>query len=279
MLRLKPFDYYAPRDLNSLFDLLAEKEAKVFAGGTDLFIKIKDGVISPKVLVDLKRIDELSLLSYESTKGLTIGAINTLNEIAESPIVREKFPLLAECCSKVGSYQIRNKATLVGNVCNASPAADTAPALLIYDAVVNIKSRFGGRSVPITEFFRGPGSTALKDGEIVTSIFIPYIENCKGRYYKLSRIRSVDLATVGIAVAKLGEEYRIALGAVAPTPLRVLDAEEALKGRKITLALLDEVGKIIEKAVSPITDLRGSAEYRREMSVVLVKRLLRELSE
>ncbi len=278
MLRLKPFDYYAPRDLTSLFDLLTE-ETKVFAGGTDLFVKIKDGVLLPKVLVDLKRIDELQVLSYEEKKGLTIGAVNTLNEIAESPIVREKFPLLAECCSKVGSYQIRNKATLVGNICNASPAADTAPALLIYDALVNIKGKDGERSVSILDFFTGPGSTVLKEGEIVTSVFVPYLDGCVGKYYKLSRIKSVDLATVGVAVAKLDGEYRIALGAVAPTPLRIFEAEEILKEKRVTPALLDEVGKIIEKAVKPITDLRGSAEYRREMSVVLTKRLLKELSE
>lgn len=269
------FEYVKCKDLNQAFQLM-EKGEQVYplAGGTDLMVGMRGGKFSAKVLLDVKELEELKVLK-EDEKGITIGAGITLNEAADyAPIIRN-IPILAEGCHSVGSYSIRNRATIAGNICNASPAADTAAPLYCLDATVNIIGSGGTRSVAIDEFFTGPGKTALKKGELVLSVFIPkpYPQG-KGVYIKASRTGSVDLATVGVAVQSWGEQTKIAIGAVAPTPVRAVTVEKAVNenGEKDWA----RAAKLVHDDISPITDLRGSREYRYHMVEVLVRRGLEQ---
>jgi CO/xanthine dehydrogenase FAD-binding subunit len=269
------FEYVKCKDLSQAFQLM-EKGEQVYplAGGTDLMVGMRGGKFSAKVLLDVKELEELKVLK-EDEKGITIGAGITLNEAADYAPIVKNIPILAEGCHSVGSYSIRNRATIAGNICNASPAADTAAPLYCLDAAVNIVGSGGTRSVAIDEFFTGPGKTALKKGELVLSVFIPkpYPQG-KGVYIKASRTGSVDLATVGVAVQSWGERTKIAIGAVAPTPVRAVTVEKAVneKGEKDWA----RAAKLVHDDISPITDLRGSREYRYHMVEVLVRRGLEQ---
>ncbi len=272
---MQGYDYVRCKDLQEAFQLL-EKGEQVYpyAGGTDLLVGMRGGKFTPRTLIDLKGLQELQVLN-EDEQGITIGAGVTLNEIATFDPVVKQIPVLAEGCHSVGSYSIRNRATIAGNICNASPAADTSAPLYCLKAKINIISLAGSRSLPVEEFFTGPGQNALKKGELVQSIFIarPYPKG-KGFYFKASRTGSVDLATVGVAIQNWGEEVRIAIGAVAPTPVRAYKVEEAVnkKGEKNWAA----AAKLVFDDISPITDLRGSRDYRYHVVEVLVRRGLEQ---
>ena len=269
------YEYVKCTDLNQVFQLM-DKGEQVYplAGGTDLMVGMRGGKYAAKMLIDIKGLEELKVLK-EDEKGITIGAAVTLNEITLFAPVRKNIPILADGCHSVGSYSIRNRATLAGNICNASPAADTAAPLCCLDASVNIVNSSGTRAVPIGEFFTGPGKTALQKGELVQSVLIPkpYPQG-KGVYSKASRTGSVDLATVGVAVQSWGNQVRIAVGAVAPTPVRAVSVEKAIneKGEKDWA----NAAKLVHDDISPITDLRGSREYRFHMVEVLVRRGLEQ---
>ena len=269
------YDYVKCSDIKQAFDLLkANEHAFPLAGGTDLMVGMRGGKFTPHLLVDIKGIEELKVLK-EDDAGITIGAAVTLNQIALfEPILRHAAPL-AEGAHSVGSYPIRNRATLAGNLCNASPAADTAAPLYSLGAVIKLIGPDQERSMPIEEFFLGPGKTALQKGELVHSILIPKPYPAgKGVYLKASRTGSVDLSTVGVAVQNWGGKVRIAVGAVAPTPVRALAVEKAInEGGEKDWA---KAAKLVHDDISPITDLRGSREYRYHIAEVLVRRGLEQ---
>jgi carbon-monoxide dehydrogenase medium subunit len=252
-------------------------------GGTDLFPSLRDGVLRPEVLVDVKCLPGMRDINYSGRSGLTVGAAVTMNALAHHAEVRMHYPLLAEAAESVASYQLRNRATLGGNLCNASPCADTSPAALVLGAELVLYGSQGQRSVPAGEFFTGPGQTVLKPDELMTAIHFPRPPaGAASRYLKLGRCKSGDLALVGVAVTGYpdmvhGYGFRIGLGSVAPTPLRALEAEIALAANdpgKDTFALA------AEKAVAtaqPITDVRGGSEYQKAMVRALTLRGLREV--
>ncbi|MBM4236145.1 MAG: xanthine dehydrogenase family protein subunit M [Firmicutes bacterium] len=269
------YDYVKCSDLKQAFDALkANEHAFPLAGGTDLMVGMRGGKFVPRLLVDIKGLEELKVLKEDSA-GITIGSAVTLNQIALfEPVVKNAAPLAAGAHS-VGSYPIRNRATLAGNLCNASPAADTAAPLYSLGAIINLVGPDQQRSMPIEEFFLGPGKTALQKGELVHSILIPKPYPAgKGVYIKASRTGSVDLSTVGVAVQNWGGKVRIAVGAVAPTPVRALAVEKAVnEGGEKDWA---RAAKQVHDDISPITDLRGSREYRYHIAEVLVRRGLEQ---
>ncbi len=269
------YDYVKATDLKQVFDLMiGEEKVYPLAGGTDLLVGIRGGKCSARKLVDIKDLDEFNILT-ENDEGIIIGASITLNAVASYRPILDRAPILAEGAHSIGSYQIRNRATLVGNICNASPAADTAPPLYCLGAKVNLVGASGKRSIPIEEFFTGPGSSALEAGELVHSVLVPrpYPQE-KGVYLRASRTGSVDLATVGVAVQRWGNRVKIAVGAVAPTPVRAQSVEKAIneKGENDWAA----AAALVHDDISPITDLRGSREYRYHITEVLIKRGLEQ---
>lgn len=270
------YDYVKCTDLHQAFELLEGADhIYPLAGGTDLMVGMRGGKFAAKLLMDIKGLPELKVLK-EDENGITIGAAVTLNEITLYPPVRGNVPILAEGCHSVGSYSIRNRATIAGNICNASPAADTAAPLYCLDAVVNIAGSGGTRTVPIEEFFIGPGKNALKKGELVHSILIPKpYPDGKGIYFKASRTGSVDLASVGVAVQRWGDQVKIAIGAVAATPVRAVSVEKAVNenGEKDW----SKAAKLSCDDISPITDIRCSREYRYHVVEVLVRRGLEQI--
>ena len=269
-------DYVVPSTVEEAVALQAGAAGAAYLlGGTDLLPQMRAGRKDPERLIDLKRIPRLREIREAGDGGLSIGAAAVMADIEVHPAVLGRFPLLVECVKTVGAWPLRQRATLAGNVCNGSPAADTAVALLAFDAVLNVASAKGRRSIPVSVFFRGPGQTALLPGELLTDIVLPGISaGFKGRYLRLSRRKGMDLATVGVLVGKcngtLPVRWRVGLAAVAPTPLRVTAAEELLGTKGAAAA--EEAAAMAVAACSPITDLRGSAEYRREMVGVLVRR-------
>lgn len=274
-------DYLVPTTVEDALALSASAPGAAYLlGGTDLLPQMRAGRKDPQRLIDLKRIPELREIRETADGDLAIGAAVPMADLEVHPAVVGRYPLLAECVKTVGAWPLRQRATLAGNLCNASPAADTAVALLALDAVVEVASASGRRAIPVGRFFRGPGQTALGAGEIVTRVVLPAgSAGFRGSYLRLSRRKGMDLATVGVLVGKsngtLPARYRVALAAVAPTPLRVREAEEILEARGLRAA--GEAAELAHAACSPITDVRGSAEYRKEMVKVLVRRGLAEL--
>lgn len=278
------FDYHKVFALGEALKAVSDSEgSSVFmAGGTDLLVKIKKGGIRPLRVIDMKGIPDMGGLSVSEGR-MSIGALTTIRTLETSPSVREKAPLLAQAASRLGSVQVRNKATVGGNLCNAAPSAETAPALLALDAQAEIYGKAGTRIVELRNFFLGPGSTVLEEGELLTSIRIPLNRSRRGAvYYKLATRKAMDIALVGVAVLLEVDgngqisKARIALGAVAPTPIRVPSAEKVLEGKILTPEAAREAGETAALAARPISDLRASADYRKEM----VKRLCRRgLSE
>jgi len=238
---------------------------------------------APSYLIDIKSIAGLDYIKYDEVEGLKIGALATIHAVESSPIIKERFPVLAQAAYSMASVQVRNRATLAGNICNAVPSADTAPALLTLQARVKLASQKGERWVDIEDFFTGPKETVLTDEEMLLEIEVPNLPlSHKGIYLKLSPRRSMDLAVVGVAVVAVPEngvfkDVRIALGAVAPTPIRARRAEEVLRGQSLNEELIRTAAKIAEEEARPIDDHRASAWYRKKMVNVLVKRALRQI--
>jgi CO/xanthine dehydrogenase FAD-binding subunit len=284
---LPRFEYVAARTVEEALDLWRARPAGAyFAGGTDLLPQMRLGRRAPKTVIDLKRVSELDRIC-ETETGLVIGAAVSLAEVESHPVVQADFPLLAQCVRVVGARPLRNRATLAGNICNASPAADTAVALLVLDGFVRTVGADGARELPVIEFFTGPGRTVLRPGELVTEVVLPRATAWRGSYVRLSRRRGMDLATVGVVVAcsnhAAAPRYRIALSAVAPVPMRVLEAEALLDAKGVGGAdgdgAIARAAEIAGASCSPITDQRGTAEYRRDMVGVLVARGLAALAQ
>jgi len=263
--------------------------ARLLMGGTDLFARMRDGFIQPQILLDVKHLPGMRDILYDKNgrAGLTIGAAVTMNQAARHPDVLARYPLLVEAANSVASYQLRNRATLGGNLCNGSPAADTAPAVLALEGRLVLYGPGGEREVPADEFFLGPGKTALQPGELMTAIRFPAPpDGAAAKYLKLGRNKAGDLSIVGVAVLGFPDEavlsgyrFRIGLASVAPVPLRAAEAEEALAANppgEETFALAAE--KAME-AATPIDDVRASAVYRKAMVRNLTLRGLREVWE
>jgi CO/xanthine dehydrogenase FAD-binding subunit len=275
------FDYLT---VTSLRDALGawSADSVYLAGGTDLLPQMRVGRRRPQRLIDVKRLPELGRIRDLDDGGVAIGATVPLADIERHPSVTRRFPLLAKCCAAVGAPPLRNRATLAGNLCNGSPAADTAVALLALDAAVVAVGPAGERRIPVAAFFVGPGRTSLAPGELVSTVLVPgAAAGLTGSYLRLSRRQGMDLATVGVLVGRSAHpnatpRYRVALAAVAPTPLRVLEAEALLDRHGAGAA--SQAAALARMLCSPITDIRGSAEYRRDMVGVLTARGLAALA-
>ena len=275
---MKSFDFFEPTTLAEASRLFAEEHAQLLAGGTDLVIGMKASTETPQSVISLQKIQGLDSITSDSDGGITIGAMSKVREVELSDDVQKYHTALAEGASEIGSIQIRNLATIGGNIAHASPAADTVAGLLVADAQVDIASADGERSVPINELFTGPGQTVLRPGEIITQFRLP--NPASGSHYIKHKIREVmDLAFIGVASAVNIDngtitDARIGLAAVAPTPIRATEAEDLLKGKEITSELLEQAGEAAAAATSPISDLRCSAEHRKDMVNVLTRRTL-----
>jgi carbon-monoxide dehydrogenase medium subunit len=279
--RLPRFEYHAPTSLPEALDLLAKYDGKgaVLAGGTDLLVSMKKREALPEHLISLKGIAELKGI-HDEKEGMKIGAFVTLGEIEHSKSIQDKFRVLWDAAQVMASRQIRNLGTIGGNLCSAAPSADSAPPLIGLDASVEIVSPNGKRKVLVENFFKGPGESDLKPGEILTRILIPNPPpKSGGAYFKLMRRAAMDLAQVGAAAClsfdsdkKTCTGARIALGAVGSTPIRAFKAEQILLNKELNETLGKEAGKIAAQEANPRSSLRASKEYRREMIEVLTKR-------
>ena len=280
---MKSFEFFEPTTLAEASRLFAQKHVQLLAGGTDIIIGMKALTETPETVVSLQKIPGLAGITTEADNSISIGAMAKVREVELSTDIQRHHTALAEGAAEIGSIQIRNLATIGGNIAHASPAADTVAGLLVADAQVDIASANGERTVPINELFTGPGETVLTSGEIITRFRLP--SPASGSHYIKHKIREVmDLAFIGVAAAINIDngtitDARIGLAAVAPTPIRATEAEDLLKGNALTPELLERAGEAAAAASSPISDLRCSAEHRREMVDVLTRRTLRQASE
>jgi carbon-monoxide dehydrogenase medium subunit len=274
---MRRFQYHEPATLDEAVALLAAPNAQILAGGTDLLVELKEQLRRADSVVNIKRVSGLGGLRYDN--GLHIGALATAREVETSPVVLDKYRSLAQSVRELGSIQVRHRATIIGNVCRASPSADTIPPLIADGASIRIRGAGGERVVLLEDFFLGPGKTVLKPGDVVTEIVVPSPPAGTGKIYiKHGRRKAMELATVGVAVTYVpGVETRIVLGAVAPTPLRARQAEDLLRGKHLTDELIEKAVQAAVAESRPISNVRASAEYRREMVGVLTRRALSSL--
>ncbi|MEM4721909.1 MAG: xanthine dehydrogenase family protein subunit M [Candidatus Methanomethylicaceae archaeon] len=274
------FEYLEPRTIDEALQYLSQygKRAKIIAGGTDLLVKMKMGEFSPEVLINITKIPNLRYLIED--RGLRIGALTRFHDIEESSTVKGRWTALYEAARSVSSTQIKRMGTVGGNLCHASPAADSPPSLIIFGSEVRLLGEKGERVLPLEEFFIGPGETILFPDELLVEIRIPEKQGRMGSaFLKLGRVAS-DLSKVNVAVALIREggicrDCRIALGSVAPTPLRAKKGEEIIKGQKVTDALIEKVGNVVSEEIQPIDDIRSTAWYRKEVTKVLVRDALK----
>jgi carbon-monoxide dehydrogenase medium subunit len=268
------FEYYKPGSLAEAVKLLSEYKgaASVLAGGTDLIVWLKENVVAPRALVDIKGIKDLDALALKNGV-LRIGARTTFSALIESAVVRAKFPVLWEMARTVASVGVRNRATLAGNICSAIPCLDSAPALLVYEAVVVVQGSLGMRHIPMAEWFVGLKKTARRPDEVVTRIEVPLPKKHGGCYVKLGRYAGEDLAQVGLAILALSPRgYRVAHCAVAPTPRRMAGVEALLASKPLTPALLKQACARAAREINPIADVRASKEYRQHMCGIMLAR-------
>jgi carbon-monoxide dehydrogenase medium subunit len=272
---LPEFEYIRPATLAEASTFLSQHPdtARPFLGGTDVFVRMRDGFIKPDFLVDVKNLDGTNELRFDPQAGLTIGAAVNMNRVAASADVQEHYPLLAEACCSVASYQLRTRATIVGNICNASPAGDTIGSCLVFGGVLQVHGVDGLREEPLSAFFKGPGKTTLKPGDIVTTIRLPLPPaGCAGKYVKLGRNKLSDLSIVAVttlgykdSTCASGFRFRLALTSVAPIPLMPAEVETYLANNAITPDAIREAAQLAYEACSPIDDVRGGARYRKQM--------------
>jgi CO/xanthine dehydrogenase FAD-binding subunit len=273
---LRPFSYLRPTTLEQTIAALADPAATPYllAGGTDLIVRLRRGHLRPTVVVDTNRVRDLHSEILPIDGGLQFGARVTMTSVIQDARVRQHFEALVEAAAVVGSVQIRNRATLAGNICNASPAADTVPALLVYGAIANIAGPAGSHAVPLSEFFTGPGRTVLTRGEILESVDLPFPKIPVGAAFgRITRRRGVDLATINLCGLITSEgEARFAFGAVGPTPFIAVDRSGALAAGGLDAAARDAALRTLFGGARPITDVRGSQEYRTAMLEVMTGR-------
>jgi carbon-monoxide dehydrogenase medium subunit len=284
-LFLQAFDYASARTVTEAVSLLAQhgERARILAGGTDIIVQVREGRRSVDLLLDIKEIPEVNQLSYDPVKGLCIGAAVPCYKIYQNAEIAAAYPGLIDAVSLIGGIQIQGRATLGGNLCNASPAADTIPALIVLKATCLIAGPQGTREVPVEQFCTGPGKTILQRGEFLVSFYLPPPQKHSGAYYlRFIPRNEMDIAVVGVgASVVLNEAHtqfvsaRIALGAVAPTPLLAVEAGEILAGKEISEENIQRAAEAAQAIARPISDMRGTATYRRHLVGVLTRRALR----
>ena len=278
------FDYASPASTEEVIDLLARQngDARILCGGTDLIVQLREGRRKARLVVDIKNIPDLTQITFDSQNGLVIGAAASCRQICNDPNVRSYYAGLVDAVELIGGIQIQNRASVGGNLCNSSPAADSIPALIVHNAVCNIIGPGGSRSLPAEEFCIAPGQNALKAGELLLSITVPKPPERFGAHYlRFIPRNEMDIAVVGAgASVRLDKDRkrfvaaRIALGAVAPTPLLATDAGSFLAGKPISRENIREAARIAQSMATPITDLRGTAEHRKHLCAVLTERAL-----
>lgn len=284
--RLPEFEYHTATTVPEALELMAKfgKKGRVFAGGTDLLVAMKKREKVPEHLINLKGIASLKGIHFDKKNGIKIGSLATLAELCRSNIVKEKYTPLWDAVNVMASPQVRTLGTIGGNLCSAVPSADTAPPLIALGASAKVVGLKGERIVPFERFFKGPKESILRTNEILVEILIPKpSELSSGAYLKLMRRNAMDLALVGVAAflrfdsnKKTCKEARIALGAVAPTPIRAPEAEKVLVGREVSESQATEAGKSASLVCRPISDIRSTLEYRCSMVEVLTKRAIME---
>jgi len=274
---LHDFDYHRPSNLKDAINLLGKyRNAAVLAGGTDLVPEMKENVSAPDAVIDIKQIPRLNKIEQTERK-LHIGALVTFSDILDSKLISKKLPVLIEICRNVASPGIRNRATLVGNICSAVPCMDSGPILTALDAIVVTSGPVGKRKIPISEWFRGNRKTSIKKSEIVTGVIIPLPPSRHGGcYIKLGRYNGEDLAQASVLVAAFpNSSFRISFGSVGPAPIRAGRIEKILARGEPLDTLIAEARAIIPEIISPITDIRASKEYRLHMAGVMFERAVR----
>jgi len=284
-----PFEYFEPLTIEEAVSLLHKygNKAKVLAGGTDLVPMMREKTIRPECVISIGRIADLDYIRFDGEKGLRIGALTTIRSIEQSPQLQPKYSLICQAASQMASTSVRNVATVGGNLCNASPSADMAPALIVLSATTKLVNIAGERIVPLEDFFTGPGSTVLKTDELLAEIQISSPPaHTAGVCIKYATRGGEDLALVGVAVLLIlsardgtSTDIKVALGAVAPTPMRAHRAEELLIGKRIDDELIEKAAQTASDESRPIDDVRGSAEYRREMIKVFARDAIRQATE
>jgi carbon-monoxide dehydrogenase medium subunit len=282
---LPQFQYFVPETLNEAFSLLQElgAEARVLAGGTDLLVKMKQRAIDPmpKYIINIKKIPSLQYLQADGKDGLRLGTLAKIQEIKYFLPIRQRFLGLAQAAGILSTAQVRNIATIGGNLCNASPAAETAPVLITLSAKIKIVGKDQERIVPLEEFFLGPGKTVLQNDEILTEIQVPDPPPNSTSVYLKHGKRLSDIAIVGLALTITMDgnkcsDAKIALASAGPTPMRVKKAEALMIGKEINEKLIEEVGKTVSEESRPIDDFRGYADYRREKAGLLAKEAIKQ---
>jgi carbon-monoxide dehydrogenase medium subunit len=283
-ITMREIEFLSPRTLREAVKMLARVngEAKCLAGGTDLIDQLRSGRRSASVILDVKGIPELTTLRFMPRSGLRVGAAVPCAQVAEDPRVQRYYPIIVQACQLIGSVQIQNRASVGGNICNAAPSADTVPAFLALDATAVAASPRGRREVPLDQFFVGPGKTVLASDELLVEIKLPTPPpHSAGSYLRFIPREEMDIAVVGVgsfvvleSSGGLCKEARIALAAVAPTPVRAREAEAFLQGRPLTPEALAQAGELAARSAKPISDIRGTAEYRIELVKVLTQRTL-----
>jgi carbon-monoxide dehydrogenase medium subunit len=278
-----PFDYLEPHTIEEAVSLLSRHngKAKIIAGGTDLLNLIRTKMIRPEYVVDIGQLPGLDCVKYDDRGALSIGALTTIRTLEMSAELKEFHPVISQSAGQLGSMAIRNVGTIGGNLCNAAPCAETAPSLMGLGASVKIAGPAGERTIALEDFFSGPGQTDLRRGEMLVEIQVPPMPpQTRGVYLKHSIRGSEDLAIVGVAVIATLDSgccrnVKIVLGAVAPTPLRARNAEEVLAGKEIDDALIEKTARAASEESRPITDVRASADYRKEMVKVFTRRAIK----
>ena len=280
---MRRFEYLEAHTLRQAIGMLQRhgQKARIVAGSTDFLVRWRAGFWHPDYVVNIQHIPGMSRAAYGPRNGLRLGALVTIQTLEQHPAIRQHYPALAAAAASFAGVQVRNLATVGGNICNASPSGDTLPALMAYGAECTLAGPEGTRVAPLDQLFTGPGQTVLAQDEILTEIRLPPpVRGTGSLYIKHSPRGAMDIATVGVASAVTVDrsgvcaDARIALGAVAPTPLRARSAEELLKGRPLDSESLQEAADEAMALASPIDDVRGTARYRREMVGVLTLRTL-----
>lgn len=279
------FEYVKPASLSRALEILdrGDERVKVLAGGTDLIVFIQEGVAAPRLVVDIGALAELALIE-EKNGMIRLGGLVTHGAAADSPLIREKAPVLKEACAEVGSPQIRSRGTIGGNLATGSPSGDALPALFALDASLTLQSLHGERTVPIAEFFTGVKKTILRHSELLTGVSFPAFSPFSlGFFKKLGQRRALAISKVSVAACLdlqggTVSSCRIALGAVAPTVIRARKTEAFLLGKRLDSAVIAQAGRIAASESKAITDLRSAAGYRNEMVGVLVSRGLEEMA-
>lgn len=286
MNTIKNFNYLAPESAEEAVALLAKygKEAELIAGGTDLLVSMKNKEVTPKYLIDIKTIPDLNYIHCDENEGLKIGALTEISTVRNSNLIKQRYFSIYEAAESFGTTQVGNMATIGGNICRSAPSADMVPPLLTFDSELKLVGPGGERIVLLEDFFTGPGENVLNN-EILTEIKVPSQKEPYGTAFEKIKRTSEDLAKVNCAVKIVinnsgkCEDVRIALGAVAPTPIRARKVEEALIGKNMDDSVIEKAPEKVVEDIAPITDIRSNVEYRTHVSKVLIKRLIKRAME